>query len=595
VEESVPEVEAPATWLTETAALIAAAISKVSGPHLFEYATPLRPIVMRLESEGSDARISRGLRAVHDVLEFRSNPGQDPPYTRWFDFPDSRSLGLEDLTDEDAQSLEAALPCSGQALYQSRLADVLWLVTKDSRFRFAQAAVGHYLRLISETPLTDWTSISGAVDRVAAIACSLGAKSAERAQVKEGLVELFQDAITHTQVRDLLHWPAVTARTLLRHFPKEEFKKVAEGCLAFAQDADREGRGTYLRIASDALRTGGDEAGSRAALHALGDHWIEEAERSHQEADGLAREAEYRKSAIETYREAGESLLAEQQIPKLQEVYKSFIGTMTESPVEIDLSELLQEVEARMAGATGQGLLRAFVRLNAPTSYNYARDTLEALGKQGFVHKLFPTVHLTPEGNVAKVTPGQADPQSGPSLADTLEFYRTAQGVAGVMLERARQLIHHSLDRSWESALREVLRRSEFVPESRRDLFERAILAGFRGDGVLLCHLIIPQLENSLRAALGKVEGKTTTVKDGIMRERDLNDLLRDDAAASILGEDIRWEARALLTEQPEPNLRNRVCHGLIEQGNCEGPIAAILLWLTLVLVVRFMPSGEYA
>lgn len=43
----------------------------------------------------------------------------------------------------------------------------------------------------------------------------------------------------------------------------------------------------------------------------------------------------------------------------------------------------------------------------------------------------------------------------------------------------------------------------------------------------------------------------------GIQEERDLNTLLMDEGAQSVLGEAIVWEMRSLLIERTGPNLRS--------------------------------------
>jgi len=138
---------------------------------------------------------------------------------------------------------------------------------------------------------------------------------------------------------------------------------------------------------------------------------------------------------------------------------------------------------------------------------------------------------------------------------------------------------------------------SRFVPADRRTIFSRGIAAGLDGDLLLFTHLIIPQIENSVRMLVGAAGGKTTSYRDGLMKERDLNQLLTEkdpgidgDAA---LGEDLLWELRALLVEQSGPNLRNRICHGLATIDECGSSSAMYLVWLTLFLLAHFAQENK--
>ena len=108
-------------------------------------------------------------------------------------------------------------------------------------------------------------------------------------------------------------------------------------------------------------------------------------------------------------------------------------------------------------------------------------------------------------------------------------------------------------------------------------------------DYLIFTHLIIPQIENSVRLVFGINKLKITSVSpDGTQEERDLNTLIKDPNAEKIFGKDLVWEMRSLLIEKSGPNLRNRLCHGLMSSEDLNSTSALFLLWLTLYLVVGF-------
>lgn len=147
--------------------------------------------------------------------------------------------------------------------------------------------------------------------------------------------------------------------------------------------------------------------------------------------------------------------------------------------------------------------------------------------------------------------------------------------------------------RAWVDAINNLVQQSAFVSVDRQEIYGRGIVAGLDGDFLLFTHLIIPQIENSLRRLVGQAGGKTTSYRDGLMKERDLNQLLTekdtDKDACAVLGEDLAWELRVLLVEQSGSNLRNRVCHGLATTAECLSPAAKYLLWLVLYVIERFV------
>lgn len=170
-------------------------------------------------------------------------------------------------------------------------------------------------------------------------------------------------------------------------------------------------------------------------------------------------------------------------------------------------------------------------------------------------------------------------------VGDTGRGRRTGRGAT--LLEEARSILASTEAGAWKAAIRELVEENTFVPADRRDIYEPALVAGFDGDNVLFLHLVSPQLENSLRSVF-RAAGLTVTSMDsqGVQEERDLNQFLRMEAAKDVMGEDLLWEARALLIEKTGPNLRNRLCHGLLGTGDFERPAVNTLLWLTVLLLL---------
>ena len=89
----------------------------------------------------------------------------------------------------------------------------------------------------------------------------------------------------------------------------------------------------------------------------------------------------------------------------------------------------------------------------------------------------------------------------------------------------------------------------------------------FAAIGCIAMHLLIPQLEASIRAVFQQRKIPTSTVENGIQQERDLGWLLNHSKAAEMFGADIVFDLRGLLTEDFGWNLRNDQAHGLIPES----------------------------
>lgn len=123
------------------------------------------------------------------------------------------------------------------------------------------------------------------------------------------------------------------------------------------------------------------------------------------------------------------------------------------------------------------------------------------------------------------------------------------------------------------------------MPPGREEIFAKGLCAGMHGDFVTALHLLIPQLENSLRQVL-KERGENTIVvnRKGFDEERDLDDLLRLAKTKELFGEDLCFSLRALLLHRFGPNLRNLLSHGLLDPAAASSAQGIYVWWLTLQL-----------
>jgi hypothetical protein len=95
-------------------------------------------------------------------------------------------------------------------------------------------------------------------------------------------------------------------------------------------------------------------------------------------------------------------------------------------------------------------------------------------------------------------------------------------------------------------------------------------------------HLLVPQIENSIRYVLNQNGVFTTTLRNGIQKEKDINDLLPSVEVKDVLGEDLVFDLRGILIERFGHNLRNESAHGLMPEGAFYDASSVYLWWLLL-------------
>jgi hypothetical protein len=128
---------------------------------------------------------------------------------------------------------------------------------------------------------------------------------------------------------------------------------------------------------------------------------------------------------------------------------------------------------------------------------------------------------------------------------------------------------------------------SLFVPAGRELIYARGLYDGLVGDFLSAAHLLVPQVEHSVRVLLQQRGVIASSMNDqGVQEELDINTLLCSkehyDALASVIGEDTVFDLRGLLIERTGSNLRNRLAHGLLAPAQFYSAEVCYFWWLVL-------------
>ena len=512
----------------------------------------------------------------------------------------SRTMLPEDLTDGELSQLEEVLQVSNNPEFVARINDVLWIRRRNHLY--AKKAIEAYLKSADGDKDNEmWVPRSEWLKRATQIEMELGEKAQERQVIKKKLMELFEESRKSCFNPKQDYWPSAILKLLIENKLvdnswEELAGKIVEIAKGFSISPGCDAPRKYYVLAAKCFEYANKPEKAKEMKIALAKHWEGEARsfKTPQGCDGfnLAHRLE---KAIQAYREAGEKVKAEELVHELKEANKLTLGQMKViSSPPIDAAPLIKIADDLLQDKTGKDAIEAFATLCKPFSYEQERKSAEKNLKEHPLQGLFDTHILTEEGNVSAKIGGMTDDYENTLKAQIIRGYNLGQNLSAcTTLKRGISLILNSGD-SWKSALKELLEASKFVPKDRVDIYERAIIAGFEGDLLLFVHLIIPQLENSVRLIFGMNKLKITSVlPSGVQREKDMNDLLNDPNAEQIFGKDLLWEMRSLLIEQSGPNLRNRVCHGLADSNDLNGASSTFLLWLTTYLIIGFIKNNE--
>jgi Domain of unknown function (DUF4209) len=141
----------------------------------------------------------------------------------------------------------------------------------------------------------------------------------------------------------------------------------------------------------------------------------------------------------------------------------------------------------------------------------------------------------------------------------------------------------HKMD---TSTILAMLFESPVFDSDRTPLLEQGLHAYLQGDYIAAIHVLIPQIEHTLRRLL-ELSGisKLRSGKNGTMQVKNhLNEILRESALQSALGEAIQLYLLTFLADQCGQNIRNEVCHGLASTLHFNPQVADRVFHVLLVL-----------
>ncbi len=153
----------------------------------------------------------------------------------------------------------------------------------------------------------------------------------------------------------------------------------------------------------------------------------------------------------------------------------------------------------------------------------------------------------------------------------------------GVILPALRQI---NLDhRVVPSALQQIVTNNPFVPKDREEIFLRGLYFGLCLDFMPAMHLLVPQVENSVRHVLERSGVVVSSLNSQEIQEvLGLDNLLRMPETKEILGDDLLFDLKGLFIERFGSNLRNRLAHGLLSDAESIS-LRSVYIWAILLRI----------
>lgn len=528
------------------------------------------------------------LLAIISDLHFRERDDAQPygPNVSWSD--GRRSPIPEDLSDEQIALIWELLPSIQSPSLKGLLADLLWLEKRPSTRPhlklIAETAMDSYIEaatydLISDNDfeLIRW------LKRATRIARQIQADES----IFEKIKEIYRQALGKESNCDK---PGVLHRLIKLGLEAnlQDSKILSDLCVLSAKKIEAVGNWEsavnfwgMAFPANDADNQHGLNIAScyeRAALAAA-------------KKENYFAAVHYQEKAIEAYRRVGNTkpqrLAAQKLLKQWQPLLKSSLKPITH---EIGISDLIEGSRAAIRGKTFYQAILTFVRIASPPKLDKIIANVKEQNEKFVLSGIFGGTVLDSEGKtVYKYGPlfGHEarldDPSFRHRVVQESNMYQSLTAQAQITPCVAQITSEH---RVTDTLLLPIVQSSPFVPNGYEHVFCEAFRLAFEGQVMLTLHLLLPQIENSLRHILQQHGTLTFRIKpDGIHEDLNLNEMLYGPCGtklAEIFGKDTLFDLQSLLVERSGPNLRNVVAHGKASVAMMYSGSSWYLFWLIL-------------
>lgn len=212
--------------------------------------------------------------------------------------------------------------------------------------------------------------------------------------------------------------------------------------------------------------------------------------------------------------------------------------------------------------------------------------------KSGFLSTLFSKSFADTDGKIIAESPspglGGCPPQAWFDHESLTVLAHHCELTVNALIKPACLTImsRYALD---DRHLMPITQASVFVPPGREEIFALGFARMFQGDMITACHLLIPNMESSLRHLLKSSKKNTTRMNPDLTQEdQTITQILdhRRPDLEGIIGENATYIIHLLVNVRGGPNLRHDLAHGKFTANDCFSSISIYACWLMFFLTM---------
>ncbi len=512
------------------------------------------------------------------------------PYGPMGVFGTERTLIPSDLKGDQSTVFAEIVPDIRNPGLRARLADIAWINDRKLAASARQAIKAYCeavqlvldgkAELFPEERRASSKRGCNMLRRACQIASSIGWKEPEKSGLKSLIKAVTSDAFNSKDNRGFLN-----AGELCLDYRIEDPVILAENAAAMAASESKDPHGSQdlWRLAARGYQYAEKGQDSNRCLVNAAECYVTMA--SAAGFKGMVA-ASWLMDAIKELRRIPNTKERRQELEaKLQSAQAGIPDEMGTISTELDLTDWVDHARESVAGLTLAEALIRFVNLEKSPEIAKLHDDVQKQVEENPLQSMVPTSIHDDEGKVVAESPGLAGGEESDDIAIRHlilrnEGFRRQTAVSG-LIEPARRLIssEHPID---QRCLHPIAVMSPFIPAGRMDNFALGFSRFFNGDHISALHILVPQLEHSLRHVLKQAGVDPSGIQSDMTQEsRTLSKMLEKDRESleKIFGPNIVFEIENLFDLKGGPAIRHHLAHGLISGAACYEPDSIYACW----------------
>jgi hypothetical protein len=481
------------------------------------------------------------------------------------------SPDIEDLDAEVVSRWEERARSVKDPVMRARYADLVWdlkraITNERPSHEFAQIAIDAYVEATAASLYT--IDIEGVKSLQRALDLSLAIHDKQRAQGTVKFMFEFYDRVVDPRYAGVWIFPFDTLydkKGLLT--PEQEVRIIS--------DLEK----MLERTSGNSKPEEFDPFGAQAAAERLARHYNAANDRSSvqrviktygQSFEQIAKEASpmlamaWLQPVVERYEQEGLKLDAEELRLLSAKKGERISDDLKQFSVKVEVKQ--KDMDDLVDHLLGSGDVRK--SLDRIAAYfipkaDEAQKLVEKIKTDAPLMSMIPITIIEKDGRpTAKIGSIDEDAEGRlyKQLGETISFY---QPFLGFVLEKLREKYAPSVE-----DMLGYLDQSPLFSESRRELLQEGLRAYEQGDFVKAIHVLVPQIEQSLRNLLSLLQiptTKTVARHPGIEDVKSMNDVLADLRVRQAMTENLwRYLSAVYIERRGGLNLRNDLAHGLV-------------------------------